>query len=154
MCHAYKAPETHQNVLRDPSLVFAGATLTWGFAQKYDEACELYKRALAVDPDHVMSLLRYGSLLADEYDDLNVAEQCFQRATEIDPECPEALQSYAELLEQRGELEKATVMYDQALMLVPHDVEIQRACKRMRTDPVILDPNTPQPNVPVPQQFV
>jgi Flp pilus assembly protein TadD len=50
----------------------------------------------------------------------------FQRAVELAPENPSALNNLAVALEQQGEFEKARAAYEHALELKPGDLSIQQ----------------------------
>lgn len=85
-----------------------------------DLAERYYKRAIAVDPDHVPSRGRYAVFLETVRFNYDGAEAQYQEALSVAPNDPVLLGNFADFLEQaRGNYEGAEQFYRRALEVAP-----------------------------------
>jgi len=84
-----------------------------------EEAKDLLLDVLKADPRDVASLVILGNHYAKADSDLDTAERFFRRAIEIDPENPNAHNSLAGMLCQKGANDEALAEFDAALRLRP-----------------------------------
>lgn len=88
---------------------------------RYDLAERYYRRALAVDPEHVPNRGRYAVFLETVRRDLDGAEEQYQQALSFAPNDPVLLGNFGDFLEQaRGDLEAAEQFYRRALEVAPN----------------------------------
>ncbi len=100
------------NVLRD---LFPG---------DIDRARKSYNRALELNPNLAGALGNLG-LLAQMEDDLDLAEEYFERAAvEQSPDDAEALNNYAQLLEKKNRLAEAVIFFEKAGAIEPQNYMI------------------------------
>ncbi len=76
--------------------------------------------------------------------ELEVAQQRFEAALEVDPDSSSALKNLASLLQRRGELERALELYERAAAVQPDDAALRFFVARMIDDLVVVasDPRT------------
>lgn len=87
---------------------------------RYDLAERYYRRALAVDPDHVANRGRYAVFLETVRRDLDGAEEQYLQALALAPNDPALLGNFADFLEQgRDDLDGAEQFYRRALEADP-----------------------------------
>lgn len=84
-----------------------------------EEAKDLLLDVLKVDPRDVASLVILGNHYAKADSDLDTAERFFRRAIEIDPKNPNAHNSLAGMLCEKGSHEEALAEFDAELRLRP-----------------------------------
>ncbi|HSY23453.1 MAG TPA: tetratricopeptide repeat protein [Polyangiaceae bacterium] len=80
----------------------------------YDQAEELYSRAIKLDPSLAIAYTNLGNIRFRRGDEPG-AEQLYRRAIEIDPHQPEAHYNLGYVMLERGESRKATDHFAQAL---------------------------------------
>ena len=122
----------------------------------YDIACDLeapspeeaqraYRRALALDPDHVDAHINLGRLLHAD-GELGAAEEHYRAALERDPRDATAAFNLGVLLEDIGEAEQALETYRQAVLADPElrRRPLQRGHAVRATRPVRRRPAPPE----------
>ncbi len=82
--------------------------------QKYEQAIEQYKKAVAINPEYSQSYnqMGYANRFIGNYDE---AEQAFKQYIKLIPDDPNPYDSYAELLMKMGEHKKSIDYYEKAL---------------------------------------
>ncbi|MBV9947446.1 MAG: tetratricopeptide repeat protein [Myxococcales bacterium] len=80
----------------------------------YDEAAELYERALRLDPSLAIAYTNLGNIRFRRGDEAG-AEALYRRAIEIDPRQPEAHYNLGYVMLERGEARVATAHFIRAL---------------------------------------
>ncbi len=93
-------------------------------AQRYAEAAEEFRRAVAADPESVRARVNLAAALAEAGDvDAAIAE--LERVVEIAPGNGTALFNLGSLHERRGELDRAAERFAEAASYEPRDPEIR-----------------------------
>jgi len=89
--------------------------------QEYSNAIEQYKKAIAIAPDYspVYNILGYAYRQVENYPE---AEKAFKKYTELIPNHPNPLDSYAELLMKMGKFDESITYYQKALNADPNFV--------------------------------
>jgi tetratricopeptide (TPR) repeat protein len=86
------------------------------------EAVELYRRLLAVDPEHKSALVNLSILLKRDPATWNEARTCLRRVLEMDPDCANTLHNLANVIcmsKEPGERAEAPALYRRALAVNP-----------------------------------
>jgi len=102
------------------------------YAQDYDGAEALYKRVLALDPDHVDTLCNYALLIETTQDEdadqdtaaaeLDHADAMYSKAACLEPNSTDVLYQHALFLKNvRGDYDAAEALMKRVLQLDPHD---------------------------------
>jgi tetratricopeptide (TPR) repeat protein len=86
--------------------------------QRYGEAAEAYRAAIAIDPGYPTPYNQLGYALRF-LGDFDGAEQAFERYIELIPDQPNPYDSYAELLMRVGRFEDSIASYEKALEIDP-----------------------------------
>lgn len=91
--------------------------------QRYVEACEAYKKAVKLIPDHVEAYLEWGHALyhLEQYQD--TAEK-YQKVTELSPDCADAYIGWGYALHNMGSYEEAIHKYQKVAELSPDYADI------------------------------
>ncbi|KYB27854.1 Transmembrane and TPR repeat-containing protein CG31690-like Protein [Tribolium castaneum] len=116
---AYSLPEHYP-----PQSVFNVLGETLARLQQDEEAERWYQAALNAQPDHVPAHITYGKLLAKNVSRTAEAEQWFRKAQRLAPQEPSVYHHYGEFLASRRRYKEASVMYEKAAELRPHDYEL------------------------------
>ena len=80
----------------------------------FDQAEELYQRALRLDPSLAIAYTNLGNIRFRRDDEAG-AEALYRRAIEVDPQQPEAHYNLGYVMLERGETRDATAYFEQAL---------------------------------------
>ena len=99
--------------------------------KKKDELAALTKEVEQFDPKPAAFYSAMGERL-DERRYFDEAEKCFQKATELRPNVPEALNSLGQLYMRMGLEKQARVTLDKAFKLDPFNVRVQNLRKVLR----------------------
>jgi DNA-binding transcriptional MerR regulator len=83
-------------------------------ATTYDQAEELYSRAIRLDPTLSIAYTNLGNIRFRRGDEPG-AEELYRRAIEIDPDQPEAHYNLGYVMLERGEAQQATAFFERAL---------------------------------------
>jgi tetratricopeptide (TPR) repeat protein len=83
-------------------------------AATYEQAEELYSRAIRLDPSLSIAYTNLGNIRFRRGDEPG-AETLYRRAIEIDPEQPEAHYNLGYVMLERGEAQQATAFFERAL---------------------------------------
>lgn len=91
-----------------------------------NEAIELHRRILRLDPDNANSLNSLGYLLALRGSDADQQEayQCLRRAVAARPDHPAYLDSFGVFLARQGDRDRARRAFEKALQRAPDNGEI------------------------------
>mmetsp|Transcript_22491 Transcript_22491/g.35196 ORF Transcript_22491/g.35196 Transcript_22491/m.35196 type:complete len:226 (+) Transcript_22491:181-858(+) len=89
-------------------------------------------QVLRISPKHTEALAVYGNMLHSFYDDKDGAEVMLKRAIEADPKHALSLASYASLLLDKREVEKARTMLERAVQADPSSQWIKTVAKDPR----------------------
>ncbi len=95
--------------------------------EKYDEAIELYLKALAIDPDHVSSLNGIGACYS-YVDQREKAADCYLKAFALEPDNPVVFSNIVMVFTQLGRIEELARIVD----------DTGDACVRQVDDPEIF----------------
>ena len=115
-----KSAQTYEILLKengDPT-VFSNLAESYIQLNRYEEAIEMCREALALQPNHVKSILR----LANAFTYLNrfeEAEKMFQRTLQLQPDQKEGLHNYASLLLAHKKPSQAVIILNKALKAYP-----------------------------------
>ncbi len=99
------------NRLRFDDAIQKANDLVW--AEKWDDAVKVYRRALVEFPDDVSTLLGYAWALLNA-EQTNEALEVYERLTHLTPADAGPYERIAEIREKRGEGETAATMYAEA----------------------------------------
>jgi tetratricopeptide (TPR) repeat protein len=83
-------------------------------ATTYDQAEEIYSRAIRLDPTLSIAYTNLGNIRFRRGDEPG-AEELYRRAIEIDPDQPEAHYNLGYVMLERGEAQQATSFFERAL---------------------------------------
>ncbi len=137
------------NRLRFEEAIQKASDLVW--AEKWTEAVHAYRRALEEFPEDVSVLLGYAWALlnAGKLDDALVV---YRKLTQLDPKDPGPFERIAEILERRGETEKAAQVYHQAAQRYSKQGLTSKFISNLEAS-VRLVPNEPQVWAELLQQY-
>jgi protein O-GlcNAc transferase len=91
-------------------------------AGRLELSVEIYRRILAVEPEHVEALNSLGNVLKDQ-GDLDGAIDCYRRALARSPDRAEMHSNLGAALHLRGNIDEAIACYQRALALKPTHAE-------------------------------
>jgi tetratricopeptide (TPR) repeat protein len=80
----------------------------------YDQAEELYRRAIHLDPSLAIAYTNLGNIRFRRGDDIG-AERLYRRAIEVDPRQPEAHYNLGYVMLERGDARDAAAHFERAL---------------------------------------
>ena len=86
----------------------------------HNEAIQLARRAMQVNPGHITAYLMLGGMLITQGQH-GIAADMYKKALELQPENIHAIQGYAKCLAQMGKREEAIVYIDKTLAQRPDD---------------------------------
>ncbi|KAJ1475158.1 hypothetical protein T484DRAFT_1910213 [Baffinella frigidus] len=113
-----------------------------------DKAEEMYRLALAADPEHADTLSQLGLLMQTVRSNNDAAENMYVRALKADPSHMDTLQNYAIFLEEvRGDVAGAEKMYNIALNTHAQTVAHDDSARPKRTEPHPISISLPAPAV-------
>ncbi len=96
-----------------------------------DNALEIFRMAVAVDPEYALGWQRIGQLL-DAKRDLAGAEAAYRKAIETGPDMLQAHKALAGLLIETGRLDEGIAQLEDAQKIDPLDAGLQRDLERFR----------------------
>lgn len=85
---------------------------------KFNEAIQVYQKALKLDPDFAEVYNNLGSILETE-GKLEAAVTCYQQALKIKPDLSQAYNNLGNVFKKQNKLEAAIQFYQQALKITP-----------------------------------
>ena len=88
-------------------------------AKKFEEAIEVYKRSIEINPQYGLAYNNLGSAW-EEIDDMDSAFDAYQKAIDIDPQHSEAQHNLGAILNQRGQIDEAKACYIVAIDANPN----------------------------------
>jgi serine/threonine protein kinase/Tfp pilus assembly protein PilF len=91
--------------------VYASLAKYYGDTRQDQLAIEHYKRALSLDPNHLMSLNELGYIYATRTNELEKALDCFRRYSLASPGDPNPLDSMGEMYFFLGKIDSAIIKY-------------------------------------------
>lgn len=115
---AFAAYRTLLGKGRAPAAFYTFATLAAAAAGQTDEAVQLAAEGLGLFPHAAMLLLALGNV-RERKGEWETAEGLYRKATEENPELPQAHKSLADALYRRGVYEEAATAYERAVELAP-----------------------------------
>jgi predicted Zn-dependent protease len=81
----------------------------------YDDAIGLFRRVLALQPDHTLALNNLATLLAERPNELGEAQRCVERAMAIAGRSPALLDTLGTILIRKGQSDQAVVALEEAV---------------------------------------
>jgi len=91
-----------------------------------DEAMAEFRIAEALKPGWAVPLWCQGDIYENRHEDLDLAQACFERALQFEPECAEALKNLGRLFMKRGQVDLAREYLNRALRLSPGSGRVQK----------------------------
>ncbi|KXJ11106.1 mitochondrial import receptor subunit TOM70 [Exaiptasia diaphana] len=91
---------------------------------QFEDAMEKYEAAHKIQPENPVHLVYKGLLMVQWKQDFEKAVELVQSAIDLDKKCDFAYETLATLEVQRGNLDKAVELFDQALLLVRTEAEM------------------------------
>lgn len=128
-----KARRLLERVLAEvPTSLSANTSLAWLLCDEGDveAATEHLRIATRAKPEHTEAWIRLGEHLATHTGETAEAEQCLRTAIELSPRFALGRRVYGDLLERRGEIERARASYAEAARLEPRSQTNIAACAR------------------------
>lgn len=127
--------------------------------RNWEEAEEIYKQVIELDPNNATALNNYGYMLAELGKNLDEAEAMIRKALKIRPKEPAFWDSLGWVYFQRGKYEEALKWVEKAVKAQPNDAELryhlgmifwklgerEKALRELR-EAVKIDPKHPQAN--------
>jgi tetratricopeptide (TPR) repeat protein len=117
-------PETATSRARTAYDLYTRASSLDEDPASFDEAEELYKRALTLDPELAIAYTNLGNIRFRKADEVG-AEELYRKALEIDERQPEAHYNLGYVMLERGEPKKAIGHFERALMADPRFADAQ-----------------------------
>lgn len=99
-----------------------------------ETARELLVQTLRLDPKDTWAYLLLGNIAIRHDDDREKAERLYERAAELSPDDHIVITNYAALIAQRGETERADVLFLRAIQLQPKHPNAYYALAKMAYD--------------------
>jgi tetratricopeptide (TPR) repeat protein len=126
--------ELRRRVQRDKaSIAFAQLAEEYRRAGRFAEAIETCRAGLAHHPGYLSAHVTLGRALI-EVGEVELAEAELATVYAAAPENLAAVKGLAEIRHRRGERAEALALYSRALLLVPHDPELQNVVSKLATE--------------------
>jgi len=111
-------PETLKNRSRTAYDLYVRASALDEDARSYDEAEQLYKRAIELDPKLSIAYTNLGNIRFRR-GDVVAAEELYRRALEVDDRQPEAHYNLGYVMLERGQAQRAIPYFQKAIQADP-----------------------------------
>jgi tetratricopeptide (TPR) repeat protein len=98
----------------------------------FDQAEDLYQRALVLDPTDVVTMRLLANLKRYARKDYENAEEYFRNALVIDPYCPDTLRDYADFKAWQGDEKGALTLCRRILQGDPDNALAESEVQRLR----------------------
>lgn len=96
------------------------------------EAAPFLTQLLKYHPDHIKGLILLGDIYINHIKDLDLAQKCYEKILELDPQNVQGLHNLCVVYVERGELNKAEQCLMKAHQMAPKEDYIQRHLKIVR----------------------